>query len=139
MKRIISIATVLSLLAIAVGLPGVTAQTKKDLQLSEKARATVLQMGTGETARVEVKLRDQSKVSGYISEAGQDSFKVSDPKTNSSETLRYADVAEIKKPGGGPSTKIWLIIGGAAAGAVILGLALKPAFCDGGAQTRFPC
>ena len=127
------------MLAIAVGVPGAAAQTKKDLQSSEKARAAVLQMGTGETARVEVTLRDQSKVSGYISESGQDSFKVTDPKTNSSETLRYADVAKVKKPGGGPSTKTWFIIGGVAAGAVILGLALKPAFCDGGAQNRFPC
>jgi hypothetical protein len=137
-KRFISIAISLIMLAVGLSVP-VGAQSKKELQLTEKARATVLQMGTGTTARVEVKMRDQSKVSGYISEAGQDSFKVTDPKTNSTQTLRYADVAEVKKPGGGLSTKTWLIIGGVAAGAVIVGLAVKPAFCDGGAQTRFPC
>jgi hypothetical protein len=126
------------MLAVAINFPA-SAQTKKDLQQAEKARVAVLRLGTGETARVEVKLRDQSKVSGYISEAGQDSFKVTNPKTNSTETLSYADVLEVKKPGGGLSTKTWLIIGGAAAGAVIVGLALKPAVCDGGAQTRFPC
>jgi len=40
---------------------------------------------------------------------------------------------------GGLSTKSWIIIGGAAAGTIITWLIVKPAFCDGGAQTRGIC
>ncbi len=40
---------------------------------------------------VEVKLRDTAKLKGYISDAGDDSFTVTDSKTGSSETVAYAD------------------------------------------------
>jgi len=120
-------------------IPTVWAQTAKELQAIEKARVSVLKLGVGQTSRVEVKLRDQTKVKGYISQAGQDTFTVTDQKSGASQTLSYADVAEVKKPGGGPSTRTWIILGGVAAAAVVVGIIVKPAFCDGGAQTRFPC
>jgi len=88
---------------------------------------------------VEIKLNDQSKVKGYISEAGQDTFTAVDLQTGSSQKLAYADVAQVKKLGGGLSTGTWLIIGGAAAAAIVIGVIAKPAVCDGGAQSRFPC
>ncbi len=113
------------------------AQSLKEFQALEKSRASILKLGVGPTARVEVKLRDQTKVKGYISEAGQNSFTVVD-KMGTQHTLSYADVMEVKKPGG-TSTRTWLILGGVAAAAVVVGIIVKPALCDGGAQTRFPC
>lgn len=121
--------------------PGLTAsaQTAKQLQATEKARASVLKLGVGRTSRVEIKLNDETKVKGYISDAGQDRFTVTDLQNGSSQTLLYSDVADVKKPGGGISSRTWIILGGAAAAAVVVGIIVKPAFCDGGAQTRFPC
>jgi hypothetical protein len=138
-RRTVSIIVSAVLLTVAIGLHPVWAQTAKELQAIEKARASVLKLGVGQTSRVEVKLRDQTKVRGYVSEAGQDAFTVTDQETGTSQTLSYADVAEVKKPGGGPSTRTWIILGGVAAAAVVVGIVVKPAFCDGGAQTRFPC
>jgi len=115
------------------------AQTLAQLKATENARASVLKLGVGRTSRVEIKLNDQSKVKGYISEAGQDTFTVVDLQTGSSQKLTYADVVQVKKLGGGLSTGTWLIIGGAAAAAIVIGVIAKPAFCDGGAQSRFPC
>jgi hypothetical protein len=138
--RKIVTAFVLSLLiAASVGFPSAMAQTVKEMRAMEKARATVLGLGVGTTSRVEVKLRDLSKVKGYISKADQDSFTVVEAETGSSKSIAYSDVVEVKKPGGGLSTRTWIIIGGAAATAVVVGIIAKPAFCDGGAQTRFPC
>jgi hypothetical protein len=128
-----------TLLATAIGLDTVRAQTAREMQATEKARANVLTLGVGRTSRVEVKLRDQTKVKGYVSDAGHDRFTVTDLNTGASQTLAYTDVTDVKKPGGGLSTGTWIIIGAAAATAVIVGIVLKPAFCDGGAQTRFPC
>lgn len=127
------------LLSVAFGFQTVHAQTGTDDQLAAKARADVSKRGMGRDARVEVKLRDNTKVKGYISEAGQDTFTVTDSKTGASKTMAYADVSQVKKQGGGLSTRTWIILGAVAAAVVVVGIVAKPAVCDGGAQTRFPC
>ncbi|MCA1633965.1 MAG: hypothetical protein LC802_09670 [Acidobacteria bacterium] len=109
-------------------------------QQAAEARAKVLRMGVGSKARVEVRLRDDSKLKGYVSAASDDSFTVTDSKTGASQAVSYAEVAEMKKSGGGLSTRTKLFIGAAAAaGAIITWIIVKPALCDGGAQTRGIC
>jgi len=82
---------------------------------------------------VEVKLRDKTRVKGYVSGSGQDSFTVINSQTGSAETVVYADVAEVKKSGG-LKTLTWVILGGAAVAAVVVGVTvIRPAVCDGGA------
>jgi hypothetical protein len=121
-------------MSMAVGVQGIRAQTVNDTQLAEKARAKIQKMGAGQDARVEVRLRDNTRLKGYISAVGEDSFTVADRKTSASQTVAYADVKEVKKPGGGLSTRTWVIIGAAAAAAVIVGVTvIKPVVCDGGA------
>src|SRR4051812_13121961 len=83
------------------GLRTALAQTGKDLQLAGEARAKVQKLGLGRDARVEVKLRDNTKLKGYISEAGQDSFTVTDSKTGAAQPVAYSDVSRLKKPGSG--------------------------------------
>lgn len=126
------------LLASTLGLQSVWAQTT-DAEVAARARAKVASLGVGRNARVEVKLRDKTTLKGYISATEQDSFTVADSKTGSSSNVRYAEVSEVKKAGGGLSTKSWIIIGAAAVGTTAAWFIVKPAFCDGGAQTRFPC
>jgi hypothetical protein len=138
-KRTVAIALAGLLLLLAVGFPPVHAQTATDTQALAKVRAKVRELGAGEKARVEVKLRDNTKLKGYIGSAGEDSFSVVDSKSGASQTVSYADVTDLKKQGGGLSTKTWIIIGAVAAGAIITLIAVKPALCDGGAQSRFPC
>lgn len=128
------------LLSTAFGLQPARAQTVEDALLAEKARTGVAKLGVGERARVEVRLRDNTKLKGYVSEAGRDSFSVTDPKTGASQAVAYADVMKVKKPGGGLSTRTWAIIGGAAVAAVVVGVVvIKPVLCDGGAQSRGLC
>ena len=113
------------------------AQTGSYSPEASKARARVETWG--KNTRVEVKLRDTTKVKGYITANTPDSFTVSDNKTGVTNTVAYADVVEVKKASSGASTKTWLIVGGVAAAAVVTWLIVKPAFCDGGAQTRGIC
>ena len=138
-KRTVARALAGLLLLLAVGFSPVRAQTAKDTQAHAKVRAKVKEPGVGEKARVEVKLRDNTKWKGYISSAGEDSFSVVDSKSGASQRVAYAEVTDLKKAGGGLSTKTWIIIGAVAAGAIITWIVVKPALCDGGAQTRFPC
>lgn len=101
-----------------------------------EARAKVEKLGLG--SKVEVKLRDTTRLKGYVDATGSDSFTVVD-KTGAKHDVAYVDVADVKKPASGFSTKSWIILGSAAAGAIVTWVVLKPVLCDGGAQTRGPC
>jgi len=127
------------ILAAAFGLQHAGAQTSNDFQATEKVRAKIQKIGVGPNARVEVRLRDKTQLKGYISAAEQDSFSITDHKTGTTKTMAYSDASSVKKPGGGLSTKSWIILGAAVVGAAVTWSVVKPAFCDGGAQTRFPC
>ena len=120
------------LMLTALGLQSIHAQTGKDAE-AEKARIKVHKMGIGRDARVEVKLRDNTKLKGYISHAGEHAFTVTDAKTGTAQTLAYGDVMQVKKPGG-LSTRALLMIGAVATAAVIIGgTVIRPVACDGGA------
>jgi small nuclear ribonucleoprotein (snRNP)-like protein len=127
------------LLVTAFGFQPALAQTGNETQALEKVRASVQKIGLGRNARVEVKLRDNTQLKGYISAADQDSFTVIDSKTGSTRTVSYADSSSVKKAGSGLSAKTWIILGAAAVGAAVTWVIIKPALCDGGAQTRGPC
>src|SRR5205085_7714280 len=46
-----------------------------------KVKAGIARLGTGPQARVEVKLRDGTRLKGYVSELGDDHFVLMDSKT----------------------------------------------------------
>lgn len=127
------------ILVTALGFQHVLAQSANDRQAAEKIKTKVQQIGVGGNARVEVKLRDNTQLRGYINNADQDSFTVFDSKTGSSKTVAYADTSSVKKAGSGISGKTWIILGAAVVAAAVTWVIVKPALCDGGAQTRGPC
>jgi hypothetical protein len=120
--------------AVMFALSGTQAAKAQTDSQSEKARAKVQQIGVGSDTRVEVKLRDNTKLKGYISAAGADSFSLTDSKMGTTQTVAYTDVAEVRKQGGGLSTRTLIILGAVGATALIVGLTVvKPVLCDGGA------
>lgn len=137
-KRTFAILISVVILATSFAFQSIQAQTGREADAA-RARMKVEKLGVGSDARVEVKLLDGTKLKGYVSTKDQDSFTVNDRKTGASTMVRYAEVSEVKKPGGGLSTKSWIIIGSAVAGAIVTWIIVKPALCDGGAQSKFPC
>lgn len=97
----------------------------------EEIRSKVSKLGVGEKARVEVRRLDGTKLKGFVSRAGDQSFAVTDEKTSATIEVAYADVAQLKKRGGLSGTTKALIWGGAAAGAAVVLFAVRGAFCDG--------
>ena len=69
-------------------------QSEKEARRAEKVKAKVAALGTGETARVRVSLRGRRRdlVSGYIREAGAESFTVVEPKTGVVTVIPYSQV-----------------------------------------------
>ena len=128
-------ATTLSgiLFSLTCGVQPTGAQTINNVEAGQ-VRAKVQSIGAGPKARVEVKLRNKTKVKGYVSGSGSDSFTVINSQSGSAETVAYADVAEVKKSGGGLKTLTWIILAGVAVTAVVVGATvIRPAVCDGGA------
>jgi hypothetical protein len=138
-KRIFVLMLSSFILLTTIGFQQVGAQSLKEQQATEKIRTKVQKMGVGVNARVDVKLRDNTQLRGYIADANQDSFTVVESKTGSSRSISYADASSVKKAGSGLSAKTLIILGAVAVGAVVTWVVVKPALCDGGAQTRFPC
>jgi len=127
----------LTITAMMLTLPSLAlAQSNPEI---ERVRGKVQVLSTSRDTQVEVKFRDKTKMKGYITSVEPVSFTLRDPKSGASQSIAYSEVDSVSKAEEGVSTKTWLIIGGIAAGAVTTWLIVKPAVCDGGAQTRGAC
>ena len=73
------------------------ASQKKEMS-AEEVRTKVESFGVGLTARVRVKLRNGSKVKGFIDRAGDDYFYLirTEGRYSTSVVIAYADVAQIE-------------------------------------------
>jgi hypothetical protein len=69
---------------------------EQEARLIQKVKTAITKLGTGRDARVELKLHDKTKLKGYISEIGDQSFAVVDTKTGSATTVTYAQVKQVK-------------------------------------------
>jgi hypothetical protein len=136
-KKHLAIALSAILTAISFGLPATArAQSTTD---SDKIRARVQTLATSKDSQVQVKFRDKTKLKGYIDKVDPVAFTLRDSKNGTTQSIAYSEVESVSKASDGVSTKTWLILGGVAAGAVTTFLIVKPAVCDGGAQTRGIC
>jgi hypothetical protein len=137
LKKYFAIMLSVAIITLSVTFTTNAQSTPADVQ---KIRSKVQTLAVNRDKKIEVKLRDTTKVKGYITAVEQDSFSVSNSAGGTtSETIPYTDVLEVKNSGGGMSSKGWWILGGVAAGVVTTWLIVKPAVCDGGAQTRGIC
>jgi hypothetical protein len=88
-----------------------------------KMKAKVERIGVGERARVNVVLRDNSEVKGYVATINAASFDVM-PKTSAPlKTISYAEVSAIKRPGKTTAIVIGVIL--TAAVATVIGVYAK--------------
>lgn len=96
---------------------------EKTAEFAGKVKAGITRLGVGPDARVMVKLRDKTKLNGYVSQIGDESFVVADVRTGVTTEVQYPDVARVK--GNNLSTGATIAIAvGLAVGATILTLYL---------------
>jgi hypothetical protein len=109
----------LLLVALVVNLAGARlayadSKEEKQARYAEKIKANVLKLGTGESARVKVKLRDQGKLEGYISDVNSENFTVTNRKTGETTTVAYPQVKSVQGHNLSTGAKIAIGIGIAA-------------------------
>ncbi len=127
LKKSLSVA-LLGLTLLFTNLQLINAQTNpgNNAATVEKIKANVTKRGTGEKARVNVKMVNGTKMKGFISQAGEDSFTLTDSKTKQTSTLAYSDVAQVKGTGLSTTSKILIVVGiGVAITVVVIAAAPK--------------
>lgn len=130
LKKLVTILLVvlamnLSLNAVAIG----ETKEEKEAKLAGKVHASILKLGSGKDARVEVRLKDGKKLKGFVSGITEHSFAVIQEKTNSEIEIPYSAVKQIK--GNNLSTKAKIAIGIAIGIGVFVLLAIIGSRVDG--------
>ena len=69
---------------------------EEETRFIEKVKAGIGKLGTGPDALVEIKLRDKTKLKGYVGEIGDGYFTVIDARTGTSTVVDYAQVKQAK-------------------------------------------
>lgn len=89
------------------------AETKaeKEAKFAEKVKVNIAKLGTGTNARVEVKLKDGKKLKGYVSQINEESFVVTDEKTNVATEIPYPNAKQVKGNNLNTGVKIAIIAG----------------------------
>jgi hypothetical protein len=131
-KRTCSIIAVCLLTISVISQQPVSANSKadRDARFAERIKTAIVQFGSGQASVVNIKLRDKTRVTGYVSEIGDTSFVVTDLKTAVTTTVAYPDVVQVK--GNNLSTRTKIIISAAIiAGVAITLYIVRGAFCDG--------
>lgn len=77
---------------------------------TSKIKAGIAKLGTGEAARVELRLTDNSKLKGYIREATDENFVVVDANGNA-KAVGYPQVKSVKGNNLAKGVKIALFLG----------------------------
>ena len=95
-KRILALVLVGLLYTMGVAPAYAGGKEEKEARFAQKVKEGIGKLGTGTEARLEVKLRDKTKLKGYVSEAGDESFVIVDHKTGVASTVAYPQVKQVK-------------------------------------------
>jgi hypothetical protein len=108
-----------ALLLQAAAVPAFAATSaEKEAKRAEKVRTQLAKLGTGTDARIRLVLRDKTKLEGFVSAAGAETFAVTD-RAGKTTTVEYGQVGKAR--GNNLSTGAKIAIGiGIGAGVTIL-------------------
>ena len=110
LKKTLSMLLVVLVINLAA-LPSVFANgsnPEKEAKFAAKVKAEILKLGAGTESKVKIKLKDGTKLKGYLSEISETGFVVTD-ETGKSNTVPYPSV---KQASGGNTKTGWSIVGG---------------------------
>ena len=98
-QKSLSLALIGALLYALLAVPAFAATStpeEKEAARVAKIKASITKLGTGSEATIKIKLRDKTKLSGYVSQANADSFTITDAKTGAATEVLYPNVTQAK-------------------------------------------
>ena len=96
-KRLFAMVLVVSLLNVVCVAPVAAASREsKEAKRARVVKSQIDRIGTGPKARIALRLRDKTDLKGYVSEAADDHFVITDEKTATTTTVSYTQVEKVK-------------------------------------------
>lgn len=106
-------------------------KAEKEAQRLEKIKTELGKLGTGPEARIAVKLRNKTRLTGYVSQFSDESVSITDLNTKATTTITYPDIASVQ--GKHLSKGAWITIGVlAGVGIAVTAVVLKRCGNEGG-------
>lgn len=120
MKKLFSLLLILLLVHTTSYLSVASAKSpsEEEARLADKVKSGIARLGVGTDARIKLKLRDGRKIEGYISQISDESFVVTNARTNASTTVLYPQVKQVK--GNNLSSGVKFAIGAAVVVVILL-------------------
>ncbi len=125
LKQILSLMLIGFLISVVAMKPAIASAKVEDQAFANRVKQAVSSLGTGETVRVKIKLQNDTKIKGYISEIAENDFTVVTSKDKVGTKVPYPQVKQIKR-----NNLSGLGIAGIVAGGVILAAFLINVFGD---------
>ncbi len=110
-KKFVSLVLAVLLVNAGMGTVYAKSNTEKEVRYAEKVKQSIVKLGSGESALVKIKLRDKTKLEGFVSAISDDSFVVTDIKTGIAVTVAYSQVKQVKSNNVSTKTKIAIGVG----------------------------
>jgi hypothetical protein len=98
-----------------------SAKLTEEAKLTAKVKREIARLGIGEEAHIELKLRDNTKLKGYVSEITEEHFTVTNTKTGMATVVTYPEVKKVKGNNLSTGAKIAIGVGIAFLLLVIIG------------------
>lgn len=98
LKKLTALALAALLFYPLIYTPTVSAKSNpaKEARRAEKVKVGIRQLGVGKETQVLVKLRNRTKLTGFISAVEEDYFAVTNAKTGAVTTVAYPDVTQVQ-------------------------------------------
>ena len=100
LKTSLSLLTTVLLLCSLTSQPAVarqtTGQTNSQAPTVEQIKSKVARIGVGAKAKATIRMKNGTKVKGYIAQADEEDFVIRDRKTDAPTTIRYSDVLKVE-------------------------------------------
>jgi len=93
MSLLVSSALILIVCAVTFA---ASSREDKDAKLAAEVKTGIMKLGTGPAARVELKLRDKTKLKGHVQQIAEDHFTVIDERTGEAREVPYPQVKQVK-------------------------------------------
>lgn len=96
LKTHLSLFVAAILLLATVSQPAVARQGGSQVPTVEAVKSKIARLGLGAKAKATIKLKNGTKVKGYVAQADEEDFVIRNRKTDAPTTIRYADVLKVE-------------------------------------------
>jgi hypothetical protein len=104
---------------------------EKEAALVAKVKASVAKLGAGKDTKIFVKLRDNTKLNGYVRRIEEDAFVVANAKTGAETRVAYSDVRYARGKNLSTGALIAITVGiGVGATLLVIALVLRAVYND---------